>query len=131
MSKSDFSHTVSLSQFSGAQTEQIFERLREERQLTVGNENAPIAVLLSPEEHQRLLEIEENYRLLLLAQDRMEKNDGTMLSEADVMHQFGISETEIAQATDLEIETDDQYLRSNPSNLKRLLASIDQLKREK
>ena len=131
MSKSAFSHTVSFSQFSGAQTEQIFESLRVERQLVVCNESAPIAVLLSPEEHQRLLEIEENYRLLLLAQDRMEKNDGAMLSEADVMHRLGISETEIAQATDLEIETDDQYLRSSPSNLKRLLASIDQLKREK
>lgn len=131
MSKSAFSHTVSLSQFSGAQAKQIFERLREERQLVVCNENAPIAVLLSPEEYHRLLEIEENYRLLLLAQDRLEKNDGAMLSEADVMPRLGISETEIAQATDLEIETDDQYLRSSPGNLKRLLASIDQLKREK
>lgn len=130
MSKSAFSHTVSLSQFSGAQAEQIFERLREEWQLVVCNENAPIAVLLSSEEYYRLLEIEENYRLLLLAQDRLEKNNGDMLSEADVMHRLGISETEIAQATDLEIEADDQYLRSSPGNLKRLLASIDQLKRE-
>ena len=96
----------------------------------VCNENAPIAVLLSSEEYYRLLEIEENYRLLLLAQDRLEKNNGDMLSEADVMHRLGISETEIAQATDLEIEADDQYLRSSPGNLKRLLASIDQLKRE-
>ena len=116
MSKSAFSHTVSLSQFSGAQTEQIFERLREERQLVVCNESAPIAVLLSPEEYHRLLEIEENYHLLLLAQDRLEKNDGAMLNEADVMHRLGISETEIAQATDLEIETDDQYLRISPSD---------------
>lgn len=131
MNKSALSHTVSLSQFSGAQVEQIFERLQRERQLVVYTESAPIAVLLSPEEYHRLLEIEENYRLLLLAQDRMEKNDGAMLSEADVMHRLGISETEIAQATDLEIETEDQYLRSSPSNLKRLLASIDQLKREK
>ena len=131
MSKSAFSHTVSLSQFSGAQAEQIFEKLREERQLVVCNESTPIAVLLLPEEYHRLLEIEENYRLLLLAQDRLEKNDGAMLSEADVMHRLGISETEIAQATDLEIEMDDQYLRSSPGNLKRLLASIDQLKREK
>ena len=115
MSKSAFSHTVSFSQFSGAQAEQIFERLREERQLTVCNENVPIAVLLSPEEYHRLLEIEENYRLLLLAQARMEKNDGAVLSEADVMHRLGISETEIAKATNLEIETDDQYLRSSPS----------------
>ena len=130
MSKSAFSHTVSLSQFSGAQAEQIFERLREERQLVVCNESTPIAVLLLPEEYYRLLEIEENYRLLLLAQDRLEKNNGDMLSEADVMHRLGISETEIAQATDLEIEADDQYLRSSPGNLKRLLASIDQLKRE-
>ena len=113
MSKSAFSHTVSFSQFSGAQAEQIFERLREERQLTVCNENVP--VLLSSEEYYRLLEIEENYRLLLLAQARMEKNDGAVLSEADVMHRLGISETEIAQATNLEIETDDQYLRSSPS----------------
>lgn len=97
----------------------------------VCNENAPIAVLLSPEEYHRLLEIEENYRLLLLAQARMEKNDGVVLNEADVMHRLGISETELAQAADLEIETDDQYLRSSPSNLKRLLASIDQLKRKK
>ena len=33
------------------------------------------------------------------------------------MHRLGISETEIAQAADLEIETDDQDLCSDPSNL--------------
>ena len=80
MSKSAISHTVSRSQFSGAQTEQIFERLIEKRQLIVCNESAPIAVLLSPEEYYRLLEIEENYHLLLLAQDRMKKTTEPFLA---------------------------------------------------
>ena len=111
------SHIVSCSQFGGAQTEQIFERLIEKWQLVVCNESAPIAVLLSPEEYYRLLETEENYHLLLLAQDRMENNDGAFLSEADVMHRLDISETEVAQAADLEIETDDQDLYSSPSKL--------------
>ena len=55
------SHIVSCSQFSGAQTEQIFERLIEKRQLVVCNESAPIAVLLSPEEYHRLL---GHYRIM-------------------------------------------------------------------
>ena len=58
MSKSAISHMVSCSQFSDAQTEQIFERLIEERQLVVCNESVPIADLLSPEEYHRLLEID-------------------------------------------------------------------------
>lgn len=62
---------VSVTQFNKGQASRIFDRLRTERQLIVLKNNAPTAVILSPEEYQRLAEIEEDYRLLLLAQERI------------------------------------------------------------
>ena len=64
---------VSISQFSKGQAAQVFDRLRTEKQLIVLKHNAPAAVLLSPEEYERMTEMEENYRLLLLAQERLAK----------------------------------------------------------
>ena len=67
--------------------------------------NKPAAILLSPEEFSRLAEIEENYHLLMLAQERLANNNiNNAISEADVMASLGISEDEINAAEDVEIE---------------------------
>lgn len=96
---------VSISQFSKGQATQVFDRLKNEPQLVVLKNNVPAAILLSPDEFSRLAEIEENYRLLMLAQERLENNNLiNTRSEADVMARLGISEEAVENAEDVEIE---------------------------
>ena len=52
-----------------------------------------------------MAEIEENYRLLLLSQERLANNNlENARSEADVMKDLDISEADIDGAEDVEIE---------------------------
>ena len=96
---------VSISQFSKGQATKVFGRLRNEPQLIVLKNNIPEAVLLSPEEYMRLSEIEENYNLLTLAQERLANgNLNSAVSETEVLASLGISEADIDSAEDVEIE---------------------------
>ena len=96
---------VSISQFSKGQATQVFDRLKNEPQLVVLKNNVPAAILLSPDEFSRLAEIEENYRLMLLAQERLDNNNiNNARSEADVMASLGITEDDIENAEDVELE---------------------------
>ncbi len=96
---------VSISQFSKGQATKVFGRLRNEPQLIVLKNNTPEAVLLSPEEYMRLSEIEENYNLLTLAQERLANDNlSNSVSESEVLSSLGISEADIDAAEDVEIE---------------------------
>lgn len=96
---------ISISQFSKGQATQVFERLKNEPQLVVLKNNVPAAILLSPDEYSRLSEIEENYRLMLLAQERLaDGNARNARSEAQVMDALGVTEDDIAEAEDVDIE---------------------------
>lgn len=96
---------VSVTQFNKGQASKIFDRLRTEHQLVVLKNNTPSAVILSPEEYKRLSEIEENYQLLLLAQKRI-ANGGLerTVTFDDAMTKLGISETEVSEAKDVDLE---------------------------
>ena len=86
---------VSITQFNRGQASRIFDRLRTE----------PAAVILSPEEYTRLTEAEEDYQLLLLARERLAgDNLQNAIPEQDVLSGLGITEEEIAQAEDVELE---------------------------
>lgn len=96
---------VSITQFNRGQASRIFDRLRTERQLVVLKNNQPAAVILSPEEYTRLTEAEEDYQLLLLARERLAgDNLQNAIPEQDVLSGLGITEEEIAQAEDVELE---------------------------
>ena len=96
---------VSISQFSKGQATQVFDRLKNEPQLVVLKNNVPAAILLSPAEFSRLMEMEENYRLLTLAQERLDGNNlAKARNESDVMKSLGITEADIDAAEDVEIE---------------------------
>ena len=96
---------VSISQFSKGQATQVFDRLKNEPQLVILKNNVPAAVLLSPNEFSRMAEIEENYRLLLLAQERLaNSNLANAIDEADVLKSLGITEADIDAAEDVEFE---------------------------
>ena len=96
---------VPISLFNKGQATKIFNRLRETKELFVLKNNQPSAVILSPEEYTRLTEIEENYMLLLEATNRLEEN-GTKpaVSMESVMTDLGISEKELEEAEEVQIE---------------------------
>lgn len=96
---------VPITQFNKGQASRIFDRLRTEKQLVVLKNNAPSAVILSPEEYARLSEIEEDYALLLEATQRLaDSTNESTLSFDTVMSNLGISEKELNDAEDIIIE---------------------------
>ena len=96
---------VPISQFNKGQAAKIFDRLHSERELIVLKNNQPSAIILSPEEYTRLTEIEEDYFLLLEANKRMEDNGkNKTLSFSSVMSNLGISEDELIDMEDVDIE---------------------------
>ena len=94
---------VPISQFNKGQAAKIFDRLHSERELIVLKNNQPSAIILSPEEYTRLTEIEEDYFLLLEANKRMEDN-GNTISFDSVMSGLGISEDELLDTEEVDIE---------------------------
>lgn len=96
---------IPITQFNKGQASRIFDRLRTEKQLIVLKNNAPSAVILSPEEYARLSEIEEDYALLLEATERLAENSNqSTLSFNEVMSNLGISEEDLNDAEDVVIE---------------------------
>ncbi|MBS6117239.1 MAG: type II toxin-antitoxin system Phd/YefM family antitoxin [Clostridiales bacterium] len=96
---------VPISLFNKGQATKIFNRLRETKELFVLKNNQPSAVILSPEEYTRLTEIEENYMLLLEAANRLEENGvKPTVSMEKVMTDLGISEKELEEAEEVQIE---------------------------
>jgi len=96
---------VPISQFNKGQASRIFERLQTERRLMVLKNNAPAAVILSPEEYYRITEYEFDQELLRIAHERMQGDwEKDCISEADVLKSLGITEEDIAAAEELEIE---------------------------
>ncbi|MCL2082545.1 MAG: type II toxin-antitoxin system Phd/YefM family antitoxin [Oscillospiraceae bacterium] len=102
----NFLHSlVPITQFNKGQAARIFDRVKSESQLVVLKNNVPSAIILSPDEYERLTEIEENYNLLSLAESRL-KNGWTARSvdAAEAMHRLGITPEDIENAEDVEIE---------------------------
>ena len=94
---------VPITQFNKGQASRIFDRLHNEKQLIVLKNNVPSAVILSPDEYIRLSEIAEDYALMLEAQKRL-SNSENVLSFDDVMNECGVSQEDIDNAQELEIE---------------------------
>lgn len=96
---------VPITQFNKGQASRIFDRLRTEKQLVVLKNNAPCAVILSPDEYARLAEIEETYALLLEANERLENNiDKNTISFNDTMNALNITEDDLNHSEDVIIE---------------------------
>ncbi|WP_165173480.1 type II toxin-antitoxin system Phd/YefM family antitoxin [Adlercreutzia sp. ZJ242] len=95
---------VPITSFNKGHASRIFERARSAGPLFVLKNNAPEAVIVSPEEFARMSEAEENYALLLEAAERLEANAGRPGTPmADVMEELGITEAELDAAEDVEL----------------------------
>ena len=96
---------IPISQFNKGQASKIFDRMRSEPQLIVLKNNQPSAVILAHDEYIRLAEIEEDYNLLMEARQRLAANkDKAAIPAADVMKHFGISDADLEEVEEPEIE---------------------------
>lgn len=57
--KNLLNNLVSVTMFNQGQASKIFNRLQEEKQIVVLKNNVPTAILLSPDEYDRLLNLAE------------------------------------------------------------------------
>jgi len=95
---------VSISQFNRGQASRIFEKLRQCRQIVVLKNNRPEAVILSPEEYSRLMEIEEDYMLMNEDGDRIAENGfRPHVSMEKTMKELGVTKKEMDDADDTSI----------------------------
>ena len=96
---------VSITQFNKGQAAKIFDRLKTERRIVVLKNNAPSAIILSPDEYLRLLEIEEDTILTDIAEQRLA---GYVLGKGipyeEALAQMDLTPEDIEKAEGLEIE---------------------------
>jgi len=84
---------VSISQFDEGNAIQIFDRLCTDRGLVALKNGQPIAVALSPEEYTRLVEAEEDYKLTVEANRRLEENGGKPTNPfGDILEKLKVGE---------------------------------------
>lgn len=96
---------VPMSQFTQEGAAKIFNRLHSEPQLIVLKDDRPSAVILSPDEYNRLMEMEEDFDLLMETVKRLtDQKDQPALSMEEVMSELGITQEDLDNAEDVEIE---------------------------
>ncbi len=96
---------VPISDFSRGKASQAFARATSGSPVTVVRNNRPINVITSVDDYLYLSEVEENYYLLCEALERLERNgDESAVPFGEVMASLGITEEDIADAPDLELE---------------------------
>lgn len=96
---------VSQTDFSKGKTSDIFKKLQTSKRIVVLKNNKPSAILLSPDEYARLAEDEENLRLLLLAEKRLEESNGKSISFEEILKEDNLSLDDLrALSNDVEIE---------------------------
>ena len=96
---------IPITLFNRGQASRIFDRLRTENRLIVLKNNQPAAVILSPQEYNRLSEMEEDYVLFLEATSRL-SNDNTdhLIKMKEMLDMLKIKEEDLDDIEDVIIE---------------------------
>lgn len=95
---------VSISQFDEGNAIQIFDRLGTDRGVIVLKNGQPIAVVMSSEEYIRLVEAEEDYKLTVEANRRLEENgEKPTIPFGDILKKLKICEEDISRVSDPQI----------------------------
>ncbi len=96
---------IPVSRFNKGEAGKIFDELSRDKTKIVVKNNVPVAVILSPEEYTRLVELNEDNMLLAEAAIRISHaNPSDYISEADFIKTIGLTESDIANCEEVEIE---------------------------
>ena len=102
---SAINRTLSISLFNRGLAGQIFSEVRRTGAKVVMKNNTAECVLLSPEEYVSLMDEVNDARLTALAMKRLENiTDSTLISAETVNSELGISEEDLADADEVELE---------------------------
>lgn len=102
---SAINRTLSISLFNRGLAGQIFSEVRRTGAKVVMKNNTAECVLLSPEEYVSLMDEVNDARLTALAMKRLENiSDSTLVSAETVNSELGISEEDLADADEVELE---------------------------
>lgn len=95
---------VSITRFNRGEANKIFEEVRKTGVKVVLKNNVRVGVLVDPEQYDNMVDILEEYSLLLEAERRVKNADAKdILSEKQVMENLNIAESDLDD-TDVEIE---------------------------
>ncbi|MDR1590138.1 MAG: type II toxin-antitoxin system Phd/YefM family antitoxin [Oscillospiraceae bacterium] len=97
---------VPITQFNKGQAAKVFDRLKTERRLIVLKNNAPAAVILSPDEYENIMEVFEDAYLYDIAQKRIAQNPNFegCISHDEFWMKLGIDSDDVDGYEDIEIE---------------------------
>ncbi len=96
---------VPISDLSRGKATAVLEKIATGAPVIIVRNNEPAAVMLSPDEYDRLIEDSENLYLLELAQERLaHRDESKVFTQEEVLAEFGITEEELSSLDDIEIE---------------------------
>ena len=97
--------TVPISQFNRGLAGQIFSDVKKNGPKVVMKNNEAEVVLLPPQEYVELMDILNDYELLSLAMERMERYDpSALISEEEMERRLGITQEELNSVGEVEFE---------------------------
>ncbi len=102
--RSAIQNSVPISNFNKGMAGKIFSDVRATGPKVVIKNNIPECVLMSPEEYIALLDELEDMRLLAMAKDRLSHTSGKTITQEEIMEKYGISQEELNDMEDVEIE---------------------------
>ena len=102
---SAITRTVPISQFNRGLAGQIFSDVKKTGPKVVIKNNEAEVVILPTEQYVKLMDIVNDYKLLCLALERMEKYDpATLISEEEMDRELGITQEEFDSVGEVEFE---------------------------
>lgn len=96
---------VPITQFNKGQASKIFDRVKFEKQIFVIKNNVPTAVILSTDEYFKMKNELEDLMDFKFSSERIKKSDrGSWVSDNDAIQALGLTQADVADAEDIEIE---------------------------
>jgi antitoxin StbD len=96
---------VPISRFNRGEAAKIFDEVSQSGVKVVLKNNEPVAVIIEPERYDELMEMLEDFILYMEAEKRLASTDpDKMVSQEDLMDEFGITQAELDAIDDVEIE---------------------------
>lgn len=94
---------IPISRFNRGEASQIFAEVQQDGVKMAVKNNSPACILISPEKYYELMELLEDYSLLLESEQRLSANVGKSISHEEILARYGISDEELDQIN-VEIE---------------------------
>ncbi|EMQ1359254.1 type II toxin-antitoxin system Phd/YefM family antitoxin [Clostridioides difficile] len=87
---------VPISRFNKGEANKIFDEVKQSGSKIVVKNNVPTCVLITPEKYEEMINVIEDYKLLLEAEKRMHNiNEKDLISQSEIMKDLDISEKDL------------------------------------